>query len=203
VLVAALAAVMGAGSCDRRAEPAPGAGRASASAPSTAKANGAASGGAALPSPVPTSVSSARAAPLASDPLPETVDDEPADVHAESCASADPALAPMQLLRFTFTDGIEGRDPRSRLTIARPGQRVYLHLTMRNRSGRERCVRVTFRAAGHRRSEVTLTVGKSWSWRTWAYATLRPDDRGPLVVEVRDDQGALVAKRSLAVAAPR
>lgn len=132
-------------------------------------------------------------------PLPETVDDEPADVQAEACASADPSLRPMQLLRFTFTDGVEGRDPRTRLGVARPGRRLYAHLRLRNRSGRERCVRVIFRVGGKRRSEITLAVGRSWSWRTWAYATLRAGDTGPVTVEVRDDQGALVTRRTIGV----
>jgi len=133
------------------------------------------------------------------DDSPQTVDDEPEVDHEGACAPADPGLAPLQLLRFTFADGVEGKDPREKLNIARPGQRVYAHLRLRNRSGRDRCVHVVFRVGGKKRTDVTLKVGESWSWRTWAYNTLRSDDRGPLQVVVTDDQGKVIVQQSLAV----
>ncbi len=129
----------------------------------------------------------------------ETVNDEPEVDHEGACAPADPGLDPLQLLRFTFTDGVENKDPKQKLHIARPGQRVYAHLRLRNRSGRERCVHVTFRVGGQKRTDVTLKVGKSWSWRTWAYATPRVDDTKPLQVVVTDDQGKVIVEKKLAV----
>jgi hypothetical protein len=120
---------------------------------------------------------------------PATVDDEPVDEHTAACAPPDPTLKPMQLLRFRFTSAIAGREPGDKLFIARPGQRVYAHLTVRNRSGRDRCLGLEFRVGGQKRTSVTLKVGESWSWRTWAYNTLRPDDRGRLDLVVTDDQG--------------
>jgi hypothetical protein len=131
----------------------------------------------------------------------ETVDDEPEVDHEDACAPADPGLAPLQLLRFTFTDGVANKDPKQKLQIARPGQRVYAHLRLRNRSGRKRCVHVAFSVGGQKRTEVTLQVGKSWSWRTWAYATPRVDDSKPLQVVVTDDQGKVIVKKKLAVVA--
>ena len=118
------------------------------------------------------------------------------------CAPPGSDLKPMQLLRFAFASGIEGKDPKDELRVARPGERVYAHLTMRNRSGRARCLRLVFRVGGKKRTEVTLEIGKSWSWRTWAYNTIKPDDRGPLELTIEDDQGQLVLKKTLAVVAP-
>ena len=85
------------------------------------------------------------------------------------------------------------------LQVAHAGERVYAHLTMRNRSGRDRCIHLTFRVAGKKRTSITLKVGKSWSWRTYAYNTLRSDDRAPLQLVVTDDQGATVLTKMLAV----
>jgi hypothetical protein len=140
-------------------------------------------------------------APSIDDEPLETVDDEPdsAEDPNDACAPVDPKLKPMQLLRFTFSDAIKDKDPGKTLHVARPGQRVYAHLRMRNRSGRKRCMHVIFRVGGNKRTEITLTVGKSWSWRTWAYNTLKRDDRGPLSLEITDDQGKIIVKRSLAV----
>jgi hypothetical protein len=149
-------------------------------------------------------------APVDEEPLesvddePDSADDEAGDADRESdpnasCAPKDPKLKPMQLLRFTFSDAIKGKDPGAKLRVARPGQRVYAHFRMRNRSGRKRCMHLTFRVAGKKRTEVTLVVGKSWSWRTWAYNTIKGDDRGPLTLEVNDDQGQLMLKKSLAI----
>jgi hypothetical protein len=137
------------------------------------------------------------------DVAPETVDDTPDQEDAgAACAPLDPALKPMQLLRLVLASGIEGRDARDKVRTLAPGGRLYTHLTLRNRSGRERCVRVTFRVGGAVRTEVTLRIGKSWSWRTWAYNTLKPSDRGALEVTVTDDQGQLVARRSVPIVAP-
>jgi len=133
------------------------------------------------------------------EPAVETVDDEPETDHEGACAPADPGLEAIELLRFTFTDGVERKDPREKLNIARPGQRVYAHLQLRNRSGRDRCVHVVFRVGGKKRTDVTLKVGESWSWRTWAYNTLRADDTGPLRVTVTDDQGKVIVAKQLAV----
>lgn len=117
----------------------------------------------------------------------------------EACAPKEAGLKPMQVLRFTFTDGIEGKDPKSKLSVAKAGQRVYAHLAMRNRSGKKRCLHLTFRVGGKKRTEVTLPIGKSWQWRTYAYNTLRADDDKPLELTVTDDQGALVLKKMLPV----
>jgi len=120
-----------------------------------------------------------------------------------ACAPKDPKLKPLQLLHFTFTSAVERKAPTDKLRIVRPGQRVWAHLVLRNRSGEDRCVHLIFRVGGQLRTEVDLDVGESWSWRTWAYATLRSTDTaGHLELEAIDDQGrALVRERLPIVAA--
>ena len=136
------------------------------------------------------------------DDTPDDYSDEPepdAPPAEESCAPKDPSLKRMQVLRFTWASGVEGRDPKDRLYIARPGQRVFAHMRIRNRSGRKRCLKATFRVGGKKRTEVTLNIGKSWNWRTWAYNTVRSDDKGPLHLRIADDQGNVVLDKKLAV----
>jgi hypothetical protein len=118
----------------------------------------------------------------------------------DSCAPPDPKLKPMQVLRFVFADSVKGRKPGTKLFIARPGQRVYGHLTIRNRSGRDRCLRFVFRVNGKKRTELIHKIGKSWSWRTWAYNTVHRDDgQGQLQLEVIDDQGVTLLDKRLPV----
>ena len=116
------------------------------------------------------------------------------------CAPPGSDLKPLQLLRFTFAASVEDRNPVGKLHVARPGQRVWAHLRVRNRSGRDRCVHVSFRIGARVRTELDLKVGESWNWRTWAYATLRPTDTsGALEFEAMDDQGNLLVKKRLPI----
>lgn len=138
----------------------------------------------------------------------ETVDDEPepsepTNAPGLSCTPAPPHLKPLQLLRFAFASGLEGKDPRDKLSVARPAQRIYTHLTLRNRSGEKRCVTIELSVGGQTRTTLVQSIGVSWSWRTWAYNTLRDDDRGKLEAVVRDDQGNELARRELAIVSER
>jgi hypothetical protein len=132
-------------------------------------------------------------------PSPPEGDSEDEDQGDGECAPEGADLKPMQVLRFSFASGLEGKDPKDDMKVARPGQRVYAHLTMRNRSGRKRCLHLTFRVGGKKRTEVTLKVGESWSWRTWAYNTIKSDDTGPLELTIEDDQKNVVLKKTLPV----
>ncbi len=119
-----------------------------------------------------------------------------------SSAEVDDELStrPLELLKMTLTSGVENKQPKDVLTSAKPGERVYAHLTVRNRSGRERKVHVAFQVNGDTRSEVDLTVGSSWSWRTWAYNTLTAKDvKGTVRVEVTDDEGHPVGGAELPI----
>lgn len=121
----------------------------------------------------------------------ETVVDEGGEPSGSpDCAEVDPSLPPVQLLKLTFTSAVEDKKPIDKLNVARPGQRVWAHIVARNRTGTRRCVHLAFRVGGKVRTEVELEVGESWSWRTWAYNTLRPSDTsGKLELEVSDEHG--------------
>lgn len=171
--------------------------------------HGATSG--AAPSAAPTAAPTVTSAVELDDEI-ETVDDtippsstedegddaDPGDPE-EGCAPKQEGLKPLQVLLFRWTSGIEDKDPKDRLHVARPGQRVYAHLRMRNRSGTKRCLKLVFRVGDEKRTEVTLRIGESWNWRTWAYNTVKRDDRKPLHLTIHDDQGALVLDERLPV----
>ena len=126
-------------------------------------------------------------------------DGDPSEQHDTKCAPIDPNLKPLQVLRFKFSSDVKNREGVDKLSVLRPGQRVYAHFTMRNRSGSDRCMHLVFRVNGKKRTTMTLGIGKSWSWRTWAYNTVRPEERGFLELEATDDQGKLVLRERLAI----
>lgn len=130
---------------------------------------------------------SAREAPsaTASGPVPSSS----AAPSAPSAAEAELETRPVELLKFQFTSAVKDREPVDRLDAARPGARVYAHLTLRNRTGRDRAVHVEFAVDGKKRTELDLPVKESWSFRTWGYNTMQTKDTGELTVSVTDDEG--------------
>ena len=121
----------------------------------------------------------------------------------QACPTPESALPPLQVAEFQFTSGIEKRKPQDELSAAKPGQRVYAYLTMNNRSGPERCLTVSFRIKGKKRSRASLKIGKSPTWRTWAYVTInKADAPGELEVEVADETDKSVLKKKLAILSP-
>ena len=113
-------------------------------------------------------------------------------------ASAQPADG-VELLKFQLTTGVKNKDPVDKLDAAKPGQRVYGHLTVRNRTAGPERVSLSFRVNDDERAMVDLTVEKSWSWRTWAYVTLRKDDKGELTVHAFDAHGAEIGKETIPI----
>jgi hypothetical protein len=108
--------------------------------------------------------------------------------------------AELKLLKLVFTSEVKSKEPADKLDHAQPGQRVWAHLTMRNRGAEPRQISLVFRVNDEQRSKVNLEIEPSWSFRTWAYSTLRAGDRtGELAVEVRDDAGALVTTARLPI----
>ena len=105
----------------------------------------------------------------------------------------------VELQKFQLTSAVKNKDPVDQLDSAKPGQRVYGHLTVRNRTAGPQRVSVSFRVNDDERSMVDLTIEKSWSWRTWAYVTLRKDDKGELTVHVFDDHGAELGKETIVI----
>lgn len=116
--------------------------------------------------------------------------------------SAPAEEAELALLKLVFTSEVKNKEPVDKLDHAQPGQRVWVHLTMRNRGTEARPISLVFRVSDEQRSKVDLEIGPSWSYRTWGYSTLRASDRtGELVVEVRDASGARVTSARLPIKA--
>jgi hypothetical protein len=116
-------------------------------------------------------------------------------------ASAEPEAESVQLLKLTMTSSVKDKEPVDEVQSVAPGERVYAHLKVRNRTGFTRTLDVRFRVNGVERSTVSLEVEPSWSWRTWAYNTVLPTDPvGALVeMDVTDDTGAEVASAKLPI----
>lgn len=135
-------------------------------------------------------------------PAPSTASESPGpalDAIPEDAGASDPEL-PLEVLRFQFTSGTKNREPVDKMWRARPGERVYAYVALRNRSGRERKVHVTFRVNGKTRTEVDLDVAESWSYRTWAYNTiLKTDKPGKLEVFITDEGHDMLVEQSLPI----
>lgn len=102
-----------------------------------------------------------------------------------------------------FTSDVKNKEPTDKLERAEPGHRVWLHLALRNRTGEARTITVTFSVNNEQRSKIELKVEPSWSYRTWAYSTLRTNDtNGELIAEVHDETGATLGTGRLAIKAP-
>jgi hypothetical protein len=128
----------------------------------------------------------------------------PASVTGGGSRGASPAAsanAPLEVLRLRLTSAIKDKEPVDDLTRAEPGKRVWAHVTARNRGAGKAGVQLVFRVDGDVRTTVDLDVDRSWSYRTWGYVTLRPDDRGELEVEVIGDGEQALAEATLPIAA--
>ncbi len=116
---------------------------------------------------------------------------------AASTAAPTPSI---QVLKLTLTSDVKQKEPVDELTQAAPGQRVWAHVTIRNRYPDARRVSLIFKVDGEERSTVDLQIASSWSFRTWGYSTLRASDKsGELTVEVRDDGGGVLSTAKLQI----
>lgn len=117
-------------------------------------------------------------------------------------ASLAPEKASLSILKLAFASAVKDKMPADELKAAGPGQRVWVHLTVRNRTGEAKRVSLIFRVGGEERSTVDLTIEPSWSFRTWGYNTLRAvDTSGELTVEVREAGGPALASARLPIRA--
>jgi hypothetical protein len=144
----------------------------------------------ASPSSAASAAASATTAPGSSSSTPKPAKPAPATTAT---------IEGIDLLDFQLTSAIKNKDPADKLDSAKPGTRVYGHVTVRNRTSGPKRVSLSFRVNDDERSLVDLNVEKSWSWRTWAYVTLRKDDKGELTVHVFDDHGAELGKQSIPI----
>jgi hypothetical protein len=123
-----------------------------------------------------------------------------ASARAVASASSAAPTPPIQVLKLTLTSEVKQKEPVDELKEAGPGQRVWAHVTIRNRAGEARRVSIVFKVDGEERSTVDLQIASSWSYRTWAYNTLRAGDKsGELTVEVRDDGGNVLSQAKLPI----
>jgi hypothetical protein len=119
---------------------------------------------------------------------------------AAPSGSAAAEKAPLQVLKLVFTSEVKNREPVDKLDAIKPGERAWAHLTMRNRGAEARPIAMVFKVNGEQRSKVDLKIEPSWSYRTWAYSTLRAADvSGELVVEVQGDDGAVITTARLPI----
>jgi len=115
-------------------------------------------------------------------------------------APGDQAPQEIKILKMTLASGVRDKEPVDKLTAAKPGQRVWAHVTLRNRTGFEREIDLVFRVDGKERSRVTLNIEQSWSFRTWGYVTLRPTDTaGEVTVTVVTDSGDELAAAKIPI----
>lgn len=117
----------------------------------------------------------------------------------ELSAESEMSTRPMELLKFTWTSGVDARNPVDVLTTAKPGTKAYAHLTVRNRTGRARKLTMEFRVNGKKQTTLELDVDESWSWRTWGYNTVPKDAKGTLELVVTDDEGHPLVESSLPI----
>ncbi len=108
----------------------------------------------------------------------------------QSCSPAPDGAKPLDVLELRITSGLEDRKPTDTLSIIGAGTKVYAYLVVKNLEKTERCVVVTFKVDGKKRSALTLDIGTSPTWRTWTHITTSKRDAGSTVeIEVTDDQG--------------
>jgi len=105
------------------------------------------------------------------------------------------------VLKSVFTSEVKNKEPADVLTSAKPGQRVWVHLTVRNRCAVTRTLSLVFQVGGAERSKVDLDIQPSWSFRTWGYVTLRTGDTGKVDLAVKDEGGAVLVASTLPIKA--
>lgn len=132
--------------------------------------------------------------PDAASPTPPASTSAPAAPPPSASASAPKAAGELKVLRLVFTSEVKRKEPSDKLDAAQPGQRVYAHVTARNRTDATKPIALVFLIGGTERSKIDLKIDPSWSYRTWGYVTLRDGDAGELVVEVRDDAGTVMER---------
>jgi len=103
------------------------------------------------------------------------------------------------VLKSVFTSEVKNKEPADVLTSAKPGQRVWAHLTVRNRCPSSRSLVLSFQVGGADRSKVDLDIEPSWSYRTWGYVTLRKGDSGKVELAVKDEDGSVLVASSLPI----
>jgi hypothetical protein len=127
-----------------------------------------------------------------------TASAKPPPAPSATGAPAAPA-GELKILKMVFTSQVKNKEPVDKLDAAQGGQRVYVHVTARNRTDATRPLALVFLVGGVERTKIDLKVDPSWSYRTWGYVTLRAGDTGELVAEVRDESGTVMERARLPI----
>lgn len=103
---------------------------------------------------------------------------------------------PLELLEAKLTPRVTSdKEPDGLLLAATPGDRAYLHVKLRNRTGATRKVTTRCSIGGEERTTVDLDVRESWGFRTWSYCTPRKPDVGKaLTMELFEGDRSLVKR---------
>lgn len=113
-------------------------------------------------------------------------------------AAAAPALAEGNIIikDFVLTHAIDEREPIDMVEGFTPADgKGYVFARVFN-DGPPSQVTAVWLYEGDEHARVGLNVGTSTGWRTWSSANLKPGD---WTVQLRNDQGAILAERSFAV----
>lgn len=144
----------------------------------------------------------ASSAPADAGPPPAPPSSSAGGPNATAVATARPSASPddspsegatrkhPEVKAIHFASDVKNKEPVDNLSSTPPGKRVYTHLIVRNRTAGTRVLTLKFSVDGVERSSTDLEIERSWSYRTWAYVTLKPTDKGALRVTVTDDVGS-------------
>ncbi|MEZ4268445.1 MAG: DUF2914 domain-containing protein [Myxococcota bacterium] len=113
-----------------------------------------------------------------------------------------PEAVALQVLNSALGTGVEAREPTGVAAAFTAGaDQVYAWFQVEN-AGPPTTVTLTWLRDGEARASVSLEVGTSPRWRTWARRRLAPTDAGEWTAELRDASGALLQTLNFAVSAP-
>jgi hypothetical protein len=144
------------------------------------------------------------AAPAASCPAPEkpevtanAVSSKGRGAGAKDRARAADASAKLRIKRLVLTEGVKGREPvetKSSFSAAE-AKRIYAFVEVENPAAEESEITVSFEptSGGAAHGNITLDVGASPRWRTWAF-TRGARTAGAWTAVVRGPDGDVLAK---------
>jgi len=135
-------------------------------------------------------------------PPPPTASAAPAPPPTATATAGGSAAAPsgeFKVLKMVLTSEVKQKEPVDKLDAAAPGQRVWAHVTVRNRTEATKPLALVFLVGGTERARIDLKADPSWSYRTWGYVTLRATDTGELTTEVRDESGTVMERARIPI----
>jgi hypothetical protein len=127
----------------------------------------------------------------------------PAVARSESKALAAAGAKHLSVKRLVVATGVNHREPEGAATLFRKGEidKIYAYVEVENDAKATEQITVSFEPPDGRvaRGNVTLDVGSSPRWRTWAY-TKNAVDVGSWTAVVKDASGRTLARQPFEVA---